>query len=338
MKIVKSQFKKPWTTWSKIPKKVRATWFREWKKYVYWDPSDDEHMEKAFNKRGGKRLTQIFSIARKIDKRPGWMGETLWNELRQKRLEDPDHMKICAQNAANLGKSWIAPYGRKHISRHNDDEDEPRAEMIWNEAKAIREVQEILNYDGTPIPISELTDAKVLALALGSWSKKGRICGLSFLNELPFSGFRGQDIAGSSRGFEDEINTMRQRVDELNQAIRARVEFERSQRANRERELRREFKEELRDLKRSHKSAKMMIAWKSIMSAQQKMFEKLSWIIDLMWLKRQHSSLQGDFSYAPQAEDGGDDDGSDSSDTDSDSSGSASSDHLVVEHFFEDEV
>ncbi|XP_031392656.1 uncharacterized protein LOC116204620 isoform X1 [Punica granatum] len=158
---------------------------------------------------------------------------------------------------------------------------EPRAEMIWNEAKAIREVQEILNYDGTPIPISELTDAKVLALALGSWSKKGRICGLSFLNELPFSGFRGQDIAGSSRGFEDEINTMRQRVDELNQAIRARVEFERSQRANRERELRREFKEELRDLKRSHKSAKMMIAWKSIMSAQQKMFEKLSWIIVL---------------------------------------------------------
>lgn len=49
--------------------------------FVTWDPRDEHFMWRAFNKKGGKRLSEIYRSARILGQRPDWMSDQFWTEL-----------------------------------------------------------------------------------------------------------------------------------------------------------------------------------------------------------------------------------------------------------------
>ncbi|KAK7260125.1 hypothetical protein RIF29_25906 [Crotalaria pallida] len=79
---LKDVFRHPVTSYHQIDEEIRNNvFFERFRTLVKWDPAPEEQVKVLFHCKASKRLSDIFSQARKQNKRPSRIGPELWETL-----------------------------------------------------------------------------------------------------------------------------------------------------------------------------------------------------------------------------------------------------------------
>ncbi|WJX71950.1 hypothetical protein P8452_55885 [Trifolium repens] len=87
-RVIEKTFPDNITCYSEVKDKARELWFKNFGKFVSWEPHHEHVIKANFHRNCGKRLTDIFTKARKKDKKPEWMNEEGWKYLTDRWKED----------------------------------------------------------------------------------------------------------------------------------------------------------------------------------------------------------------------------------------------------------
>ncbi|XP_060187977.1 LOW QUALITY PROTEIN: cytochrome P450 71AP13-like [Lycium barbarum] len=71
-----------YTIWGEIPYDTRQTIFKEFNMLCRWDPTHNERVVVNFEKKGSARLSGWFSTTRKHMKKPQWLTDGQWEQLK----------------------------------------------------------------------------------------------------------------------------------------------------------------------------------------------------------------------------------------------------------------
>ncbi|KAK7243929.1 hypothetical protein RIF29_38742 [Crotalaria pallida] len=81
---IRKKFDEAKPSWKKMSIDQRDTWFDMFQKDFTWLPQYNDMVRRNFEKRGSAKLTQLLQEARKnLDRRPSWIGDSVWARLKQ---------------------------------------------------------------------------------------------------------------------------------------------------------------------------------------------------------------------------------------------------------------
>ncbi|GAU51778.1 hypothetical protein TSUD_415640 [Trifolium subterraneum] len=81
--VIRSQFRRAWSSWGKIPGKRVDRMFMKFGTQVAWRTEDEFELKNIFKGKGSKRLSEMLTEVRNKRKRPSWIGENAWKGLQK---------------------------------------------------------------------------------------------------------------------------------------------------------------------------------------------------------------------------------------------------------------